>query len=422
MQFHTIQNLSECTECQSILRSQPARFVQYLVTLLLLLLGTALLFAALAEADLVVLSQGRIRPTSDPICVYSSERFSPDISGRITEVGVSMGDAVNTGDVIVRLDDSRLINQQTRLERTLESVTQELLKIESLGQLLIDEHQTALEKARSQISQARNEVELAEKHRAVAVAKAELELERANSHLNRVTELRRANAASDRDIQEAENNQKAANEDLEMARLPVDRSQIAVLESSLTLLERQHKVRREEWSIRRESKLAAATTARLDLEKVQVELKHTVIRSSVDGIVTSEPPKVGDVVEPGQPLIEIASDDGFRFQAVVSNEDVGLLEHGMDVRIKLDAFDYQKYGSLIGSVESVSPDSHVQEANGIGQPAYFVEINVDRTQLQRGEHTATIKLGMTGRAEIVTDQESLLTLLLRKIRRTISFG
>ena len=36
------------------------------------------------------------------------------------------------------------------------------------------------------------------------------------------------------------------------------------------------------------------------------------------------------------------------------------------------------------------------------------------------EYVGTIKLGMTGQAEIVTERKSLLAILLKKIRKTIS--
>jgi hypothetical protein len=40
----------------------------------------------------------------------------------------------------------------------------------------------------------------------------------------------------------------------------------------------------------------------------------------------------------------------------------------------------------------------------------------------RGELRGLVRLGMTGQTEIITGRESLLSLLFRQIRQTISLG
>ena len=53
---------------------------------------------------------------------------------------------------------------------------------------------------------------------------------------------------------------------------------------------------------------------------------------------------------------------------------------------------------------------------------YVVKIQLEGEELGRGEFRGHVKLGMAGQAEIVTGQERLLTLLVKKIRQTISLG
>ena len=52
----------------------------------------------------------------------------------------------------------------------------------------------------------------------------------------------------------------------------------------------------------------------------------------------------------------------------------------------------------------------------------LAEGSLARLQVVRLEHRGHIKLGMTGVAEIVTDHESILSLLVRSIRQSISLG
>ena len=121
-----------------------------------------------------------------------------------------------------------------------------------------------------------------------------------------------------------------------------------------------------------------------------------------------------------QAAAEIAEQSGFRFDAVVPNEEMAHLAVGMPARIKLEAYDYQKYGVLNGTVRFISPDSGLPE--GQQAPSYIVRIELKGDEVGHGELRGRVKLGMAGYAEIVSDQEGILSLALRSIRRTISLG
>jgi hypothetical protein len=51
-----------------------------------------------------------------------------------------------------------------------------------------------------------------------------------------------------------------------------------------------------------------------------------------------------------------------------------------------------------------------------------VKVALEGSEVGRGEYRGEIKLGMTGQAEIVTGQESILALLVKRVRQTISLG
>ena len=95
----------------------------------------------------------------------------------------------------------------------------------------------------------------------------------------------------------------------------------------------------------------------------------------------------------------------------------------MPVRVKLDAYDYQKYGTITGHVAFVSPDSVIpNDQSSEGAPTYTVKIALDGDHIGVGDRLGRIKLGMTGVAEIITDRESILSLLVRSIRQSISLA
>ncbi len=145
----------------------------------------------------------------------------------------------------------------------------------------------------------------------------------------------------------------------------------------------------------------------------------------MDGIVITGDIKVGDLLEPGKAVAEIAEQKGFLFEAAVPSEEVGHLRIGMTARLRLDAYDYQKYGTLEGTVTYISPDSGVPEGPGTraaGAAFYLVRIELDGDEVGHGEFRGKVKLGMAGQIEIITEQESLLFILVKKLRKTISLG
>src|SRR5262249_26979235 len=140
----------------------------------------------------------------------------------------------------------------------------------------------------------------------------------------------------------------------------------------------------------------------------------------IDGIVTAGDVKVGDVLESGKPALELARQEGFLFEAEVPSEEIGLVRVGMPARIKLDAFDYQRYGTASGTVRFLSADSGTPKDPKTA--IYTVRIALEREFIGRGELRGQIKLGMAGQVEVLTRRESLLALLVKRIRQTISLG
>jgi multidrug resistance efflux pump len=158
------------------------------------------------------------------------------------------------------------------------------------------------------------------------------------------------------------------------------------------------------------------------------------MRSPIDGVVVAGRIQPGDVLERGKAVLEIAPQGGYRFEAVVPSESVGQLRVGMPVRIKFDAYDYQKYGVLDGTVTYLSPDSKLpgsdvkageaeeQTLARKSSAAFVVRVELLADELRRGALRGRVKLGLGGTAEIVTGRESVLAILIKRIRQAISLG
>jgi multidrug resistance efflux pump len=200
--------------------------------------------------------------------------------------------------------------------------------------------------------------------------------------------------------------------------VPTERIQVA--QRAREQVEEDHAVKGKELALKRQLKDGELAAGRIALASREQERRQAEICAPIAGVVIRGDVKVGDVLEPGKPALEIAQESGFLFEAAVSSEDVGHLQVGMPARVKLDAYDYQRYGTVRGTVCFVAPDSGVAERQS--RATYTVRIALAGDRIGRGEYRGRVKLGMAGQVDIVTDQESLLSLLLKRIRQTISLG
>jgi hemolysin D len=169
-----------------------------------------------------------------------------------------------------------------------------------------------------------------------------------------------------------------------------------------------------------------------DLSKAEQRTKLQQLTAPVAGMVQQLAVyTVGGVVTPAQSLMVIVpSDSQLEIEAMVSNHDVGFVHAGDQVEIKVDTFDFTRYGLLHGSVRTISSDSIVREAandkqkqDQIGsseassepegqQLTYAARITVEKPQLQVEDKTVTLSPGMAVTAEIKTGSRRVISYLL----------
>ena len=135
-----------------------------------------------------------------------------------------------------------------------------------------------------------------------------------------------------------------------------------------------------------------------------------MVRAPAAGVVTQVDVRPGDVLEPGRPMLALAGLTGFRVDGLVGAADIARVRPGMKARVMLDAFDSMADGALDATVSFVSPDAQAAGRHG---PAFAVRLTLDQPQPRAG---GRVKLGMTGRADIVTGRERLLWVMVRSLK------
>ena len=152
-----------------------------------------------------------------------------------------------------------------------------------------------------------------------------------------------------------------------------------------------------------------------DLIKAQTRNRLQTLTAPVDGVVQQlAVHTVGGVVTPAQELLTIVPDDhSIEIEAMVENKDIGFVKDGQPAEVKVEAFPFTKYGTLPGSVLTVSRDAVLQENQGWLYPARF---SLAQTEILADEKYIPLTSGMAVTVEIKTGKRQLIQYLLAPLQ------
>jgi hemolysin D len=160
------------------------------------------------------------------------------------------------------------------------------------------------------------------------------------------------------------------------------------------------------------NRIARVQTEISDAEKM---LRHTTITSPAKGIITMLNVRgPGEVIQQGQTVAMIApSDVPLVVEALLADKDIAFVQNGLPAKLKFEAFPFQDYGVVEGTVIDVSPDA----TNKDGVNYYKVTIAPSKTWISTEGKDAMLRPGLSVSAEIITDRRTVLSLLLEPVRR-----
>lgn len=123
----------------------------------------------------------------------------------------------------------------------------------------------------------------------------------------------------------------------------------------------------------------------------------------------------GGVVEAAKPIMAVVPNSGKLVAEVkLLNSDIGFVQQGQEVAIKLDAFPFTRHGTIPGKVLSISSDAVVDEKLG---PVYVTRVALSKTAIDRGDKVVPILPGMVATADIKTGRRSFMSYLLSPIEQ-----
>lgn len=146
-------------------------------------------------------------------------------------------------------------------------------------------------------------------------------------------------------------------------------------------------------------------------------VERTVLRAPMRGTVKNvQVTTIGGVVQPGAAVMEIVPfRDVLLVEARIRPSDVAFIRPGQAATVKLAPYNYLVYGSLSGTVETVSPDT-LRDDRREGSEAYYrVLIGTARSQLVHQGKPLPIIPGMTGTVDILTGRRTVFDYFLRPV-------
>ena len=430
-----------------IVETPPSPIGRAIGATLMALFAVATIWATLGQVDIVATATGKIIPTG------YSKVVQPFETGVVRAIRVVNGETVKAGDQLIELDPTIAAGETAHLQGDLVAAQLDIARLkaalsdlddplsafhpsEAASPSLVDMHRSLL---LAQVNEHKAKIaaldgQKAQKQAELATIEATInKLDAVIPTIRERVDIRKSLGDYGSRLQYFEVLQQLV--DSEQERL-VQQSRAREAQAALAAITQTREqtvaeFRRTLFGDLAEAERKAAGFA-ADLSKAEQRTKLQLLTAPVAGVVQQlAVHTVGGVVTPAQTLaVIVPSDSGLEVEAMVTNRDIGFVHAGQEVEIKVDTFDFTRYGLLHGRVLSVSQDSIVRDAppdKPSDKPAggaaatsepkgqeltYAARISLDRTQMQIEDKMVNLTPGMAVTAEIKTGSRRIITYLL----------
>lgn len=363
-------------------------------TLMCLILFTGL-WLFFGKADIVVTARGKIIPDGE------IKIMQPLETGVIKRILVKEGDFVKQGQTLMEIDTATTEPQLESLKANLDYINLERKRLR--GEKVSDsriEAETQNELYKSSYADLQNQIMM-----------KNAEIRRLSTEISNYQSQLRINQDKERRMLEVSDI--LAKNDLEKVKAEnIDyRNRISSLMHQRREVQKELDYVKSNFKTQNLTELASrdkqANELDAEIKKIEFRKQQQNIISPVDGYVnTMMVHTVGGVVTPAEKIISVVPANAPLVVKVnVLNKDIGFIREGMSVLIKIDTFDFQKYGIVKGTVKKIAKDSIEDEKEG---PIYDVYISLlNKTLMVEGKETP-ITTGMSLSAEIKVGKRRII--------------
>lgn len=408
--------------------SPHTRIVSALVVSLAVIAG---FWAFTSRTDIIVSAQGEIVPAGRVKVVQAAAQ------GVVREILVDDGQVVDEGAALIKFDSTSIKAEETQLaiRRDQALLTVQRLRAE-LGEPVeigggVDLPPPAIETEEglyeanrelfletvSQLEHKRDEARAGREITLRQIDKLKARIDHLESRLVRTRVQAEAGLIPGREVDDMEFELNEARKELAIFKERLQETAIRI-----------NAARKKIQSARTERNgrlYQTLTEAEYELKSIEQDLIKTrrrgayqVLRAPVSGIVQQlNVHTIGAVVQRGEKLLVVVPEDaGLQMDARILNKDVGFVDAEQPARVKVDAFEFTRYGHIDGRLQWVGSDAVVDEEKGTVYPA---RISLASMSMQNrvGGKDATVVPGMRATADIVIGERRLIEYFIAPLLR-----
>jgi membrane fusion protein, hemolysin D len=412
----------------------------------------ALGWACIGQVDVIATARGKIIPSE------RTKLIQPFEIGTVRAIHVREGQAVTAGDLLVELDPTANIAEIDRVSSDLVAAALDAARLRAVlsdapdpaaafvPPVDADANQIRVQRSllANQLAEYRAKLAVLERQKAqhegdrAAVAASVAKLTAAIPMLRERAEIKRylADKGTSSKMSALELEQNLTEYQHELL---VQKSRLAEAEAALAGITENRAQTTAEFRRTALGELATAEqkVASLNQELIKASKKADLQRltAPVDGTVQQlAVHTIGGVVTPAQQLMVIVPRDSrLEIEAMVENKDIGFVTEGNPVEIKVETFNFTRYGLLQGTVMHLSRDTVTPErsdqnsSDGRGQPpsqqsgsqqqepVYTARISLDRSEMEIDGRPIALGPGMAVTAEIKTGRRRVIDYLLSPV-------
>ncbi len=404
---------------------------------ILLLLVVGLIWAFLGHINEVAVANGKVIPSGQAKTVQVKNK------GIIKEILVEEGQQVQEGDVLVVLDPTtadadydslkkraayykldiqrltaELSNQPFTPEEDEDLEAHDLAAEIALYQSRTSDHQTQRQSRQDVVDQKRARLQSTQ----TTYEKYADALKIAQEKERRLVELKEQNAISEFQLleQQKETIEYAKNAQAELESLSSIQAEIAEAEQNLANVDAAYRKDIMTALVEAKKEYYSVTEA---IKKADEDARMATIVAPTSGRVYNLAiHTVGGIVTDAQPLMQIVPEDvTLEFEVYADNKDIGFIKNGMEAEVKVETFNFQKFGMIKADVVEISADA-VNEPNDLERNKKFKLIlkPTEKNTVDVFGEEVPLAVGMNVSAEIKIKEKRIVDFFLDPFRRYTS--
>lgn len=419
----------------ALIETPPAPLGRTVLWCVVALLLTTLTWLTLSTHEIVAVAAGKVVPSGRSKMIQAAE------TAVVRAIRVRDGQRVAAGEVLIELDPTDATAERTRIAQDLAVAKLELARFSALDRAPADPlsaYSPPPDGAAEQVAAERRLIAAAAAERAAQLAAIDGELAKLRAELRTVaTQIARFDAslpmmgkkvAARRELHDKGVGSEFALMDMQQQMLEQEygraaaRSRSDEIRAAIAATEGQ---RQKAWAtidlkVRGDLHEAGKRVAALEQELVKADSRARLrtLTAPVDGVVQQlAVTTVGGVVTAAQVLAVVVPSDGQpELEVLVLNKDVGFIDVGQRAVVKIDAFNFTRYGLLEGVVASVSGDAIEDKTHGLVYAARIL-LNSGRDRFSIDGRDLPPTPGMSASVEIATGERRLIEYLLSPLLR-----